>query len=183
MKPSDLTRVPALRRIPTDALEELLAMSTERKVASGQVVYEAGGAGDPAMLLVHGRLQVMLPDGSRKLGDVWPGEIIGEAAFFDPDHTHKMRVVAMVDSTLAEIPTDLVDAARGSQALAAMQTHLITVMARRVQSTNLAIRKAWQEERAARAAADLEAQKPTKAAEKPETLGSRLRALLDRRLW
>lgn len=142
MKPTDLTRVPVLRRIPTDALQELLALSTERKVAGGDVVYEAGVAGDPAMLLVTGRLQVTLPDGSRKLGDVWPGEVIGEAAFFDPDHTHRMRVVAMVDSTLAEVPLHLVEAARGSQALAAMQTHLISVLARRVQSTNLAIRQA-----------------------------------------
>jgi CRP-like cAMP-binding protein len=175
MKVTDVSKLRTLQKVPKEELEHLLELSDEVHFAPGQVVFEPGTLADHALLLVQGRFEVELPDGSRTLGDVWPGEIVGETAFFHDAPLRTARVKAVLPSRAAVITRELLESQRGTRGVATLQAHLVAVLARRIHSTNLAIRKAWQEQRAAEGAARAPTREPEPA---PPTLGERLKDLL-----
>ncbi len=144
------------RIIPAAELAELERLGHKLHFGGGQHVFREGEPADHALLLLDGRLSVAVRTaaGPRSVGDVWPGEVVGETALFNPRSTRNATVTAVVASTCLVVDEPLLGAARGSRALAAAQNHLLSTMAKRIRSTNLSIRRAWQEERAAKAARD-----------------------------
>jgi CRP-like cAMP-binding protein len=177
----DLRRLRSLYNVPEAELKELLPLTQRREYAENEIVFEPGDVCEHALLVLSGRLKVEVDGegGVRNLGDIWPGEIVGEAALFEAGGTHTVRVRAGMDTRALVITTELVEQARGTRALAAMQRHLMAVLARRVKSTNFAMRKAWQERRAAKA------QRPEEAGEADASLSLNdfLRDLLSTELW
>ncbi len=73
---------------------------------------------------------------------------------------------------MLEITPELLEASRGSLALTRMQGFLVAALSRRIKATNLVMRKAWQEHRAA------EAGPVVPEPEAQPTLAQRLAALL-----
>ena len=55
-------------------------------------------------------------------------------------------VAAAVNTVAIRLTPELLEQARGTRTLAAMQAHLIHTLADRIQSTNLGMRKAWLEQ-------------------------------------
>jgi CRP-like cAMP-binding protein len=151
----DLKKLQALRAVPPEDIERLLALGEQRSYADGEVIFEPGEPCTYGLLLIRGRLSVdvVMESGVRNVGDIWPGEVAGESAFFDHAAPHGVRVTARAASHALVVGPELLDTARGTRALASMQAHLMMVLARRIRSTNLGIRKAWQEQRAAEVAA------------------------------
>lgn len=176
--PAELSQLPNLRGFTEDELAELIALGEERRLTAGHVLYEPGTPADEAMLLVSGRLAVSIEgEGGRErnVGDVWPGEILGESAFF-PGETKRTARVRVVQGGLGlALPATFMEDARGTRGLSVLQRHLVSTLARRVRSTDLTIRKVWQdlveaEKRAAERAKKTEFDEGTM----PLSLGQRL---------
>lgn len=149
LKQEELAELRPLRAVPESDIQTLLSLGATRALERGEVVYAVDEPVPHAVLLVRGRLsaQVVEDGAPRSVGDVWPGEIAGESALFGPGHRSQVQVVAMAPSVVLELTPELMRAAAGSQAMASLQVHLVQVLSRRIRSTNLALRRAWQEQR------------------------------------
>lgn len=173
MKASNLQRLRSLQTLPKEELVNLLKYGESRALAQDEVLIELGSRVPTACLLAQGRLVAELPtaSGTRLLGEIWPGEVTGEGALSRGDWTAAVQVRAVVPSKLVLLTPELFAKTKGTRAQAALQGHLIGVLAKRIQGTNLQLRRAWQEQRAAEAKAH---ETPTV---KPLTLGERLALL------
>ncbi|MCB9780659.1 MAG: Crp/Fnr family transcriptional regulator [Alphaproteobacteria bacterium] len=172
----DLSRLRPLQTVRADDLKVLLPLAKGVAFDAGEHLIAPGKPNTHAWLLLSGRLSVAVEtdEGPRNVGDVWPGEIVGEAAFFHPEVPHRVRVTASTPARAIDISSELLESARGTEALAAMQRYLLAVLARRIRSTNSTIQKAWHEQRNQALAAEA----PTQEVEKqPRTLGERLAKL------
>ncbi len=138
------------RALPPDELAELERMAARVHFELGQPVFRQGEPADHALLLLDGRLSVSVQTdrGPRAVGDVWPGEVVGESGLFLAGAVRNANVLAEVDSVALLIDQEFLDKARGTRALALAQQHLMATTARRIRATNLAMRKAWQQQRA-----------------------------------
>ena len=175
LAPSDFRSLRPLLGVPAEEIEALLPLGQERDLAEGDVLVQPGTPADRAWLLVDGRLSVSVDDPPRRIGDIWPGEVVGESAFFGEAPAHTVLVTAEATSRVLEITPELLEASRGTLALTRMQGFLIGALSRRIKATNLGMRKAWQEHRAAGAT-------PIEPEEPAPTLAQRLGALLGMKL-
>lgn len=153
MKVDELRRLRSLLKVPPDQLEALAAVAAEPlQIPKGTLVIEPGDSNRPAMLLLAGRMQAEIGAECRVLGDVWPGEIFGESALFPGGGRRVVGVRAVFDSTVLELTPELLTAIGGSDVKRTIQLNLISVLAKRIQGTNHAMRTAWNEQRSAQAA-------------------------------
>jgi CRP-like cAMP-binding protein len=138
------------KAIPPEEVAELERLASKQHYAPGQRIFEQGDDADHALLLLDGRLSVAVDTdhGPQAVGDVWPGEVVGESALFIPGAQRNASVTAQLQSTALLIDRDFLQRARGSRALAVAQRYLMATSARRIRATNLAMRKAWQQRRA-----------------------------------
>jgi len=138
------------RALPPRELAELERMASRVHFDLGQPVFTQGDTADYALLLLDGRLSVRVETdrGPRSVGDVWPGEVVGESGLFLPGSVRNASVLAEVASVALLIDEDFLSKTRGTRALCVAQQHLMTTTARRIRATNLAMRKAWQQQRA-----------------------------------
>lgn len=175
MKAQSLQRLRSLQTLPKQELVALLKYGESRSLAEGEVLIEVGTKVRYASLLVQGRLVAELPTGStpRRIGEVWPGEVTGEGALSRGPWKAAVQVRAAMPSTVVMLTPELFAKTQGTRAQAALQGHLIGVLARRIQGTNLQLRKAWQEQKAAEA----RSREPVEKKVKPLTLGERLSLL------
>ena len=149
MTPDELAELPALRSFTHDDLAELISLSKVVNLKADMVIMEPGTVADTAMLLVSGRLTVSVEgDGGRErgVGDVWPGEIVGESAFFPGITVRTARVRVTAPGKALVLPSTLLEDSRGSRALLVLQTQLMATLARRIRATDVAVRKAWQDQ-------------------------------------
>jgi lysophospholipid hydrolase len=105
----------------------------------GGVLFEQGDPGEAAYILVNGRLQVIVRGAAgtaRVVGEVRPGETVGEMALFTGE-PRSARVVAMRDSDLVMFERSAFDRLMAAypQALMAL-TKLVVKRLRQTQSDN-----------------------------------------------
>ena len=157
------------RHVPRSALRELCILAPPTRFDVGTTLFRQGDAADVALLLVQGRLiaTVRVRDLMREVGDVRPGEIVGETALFDPNGRRSATVVAATDSSALIVSWYLLERAADNPAVVALERHLLGTMARRIRKTNQNIQAEW------RAVAALTPEEAPKA----PTLRERLRAL------
>ena len=97
-----------------NALKKSFKFSLESKTASFQIkllkanefLMKAGDPGDKVFILKRGKLQAFQLNSSGEkliLGDVIPGEFVGEMAYFNAE-PRVASVIALIDSELIEIP-------------------------------------------------------------------------------
>ena len=169
MSVEKLSALPLFRSVPTESLERLIEASSLTQYRSAAHIFEQGSPADKALLLIEGKLEVSVTSGTthRHVGEIHPGEIVGEQALFVTGGTRNASVFATLPSTCLVLSPALL---RGSNdpAIAALEQHLIATLARRIRKTNLEIQKAWKASR-------VEESQP-ESAEAP-TFRSRLRSL------
>lgn len=134
------------------------------------IIFRQGEPARVAYLVVDGRMKasVMSDGGPRDVGDIWAGDVIGEAALFQESGRRSAQVVALGDCFAIELSPALLETLVNTDLRMAIQLHLMGVMARRLRGTDLAIRKAWQEQRQAEAAMKKAAEAPSR----PDARGS-----------
>ncbi|CBL43672.1 conserved hypothetical protein [gamma proteobacterium HdN1] len=94
-------------RISTSMLNEVLSACEWMELEGGELLFGQGDPGDAAYFLIAGRLRAIRfhPDGSfRPLGEIRPGEIVGEEAVLAEDRRGAM-VRATRDSVVVRLPT------------------------------------------------------------------------------
>ena len=175
MKPSTLKGLQSLQSLPKNELVDLLQYGESRALEQNEVLIKIGSKVQTTYLLAQGGLVAELPSnsGSRTVGKIWPGEVTGEGALSHGYWTASVQVRAVVPSKVLLLTPEFFAKTRGTRAHAALQGHLIGVLAKRIQGTNLQLRKAWLEQNAA----ETKARQASSARIEPLTLGDRLAQL------
>jgi CRP-like cAMP-binding protein len=138
-----LSRLPLFGGVPPNSLDQLWRQGVAVQVPRGTEAFRQGAPADHCLLVVSGRLKAWAEQGDREqpVSDVFPGELVGEAALFDPSATRTATLRAWEDSLCLRLtPADLAQLS-GSPALAALQRHMLHTTARRLRTTHHAVRK------------------------------------------
>jgi len=165
-----LSQLYLFRSVPRPALRELLTLAPPTRFATGSPVFEEGAPADVALLLIQGRLVATVGSGAKakQVGDIRPGEIVGEQGLFVPGGQRSAKVVAAEPSVALLVTPELMDHAARNPAIVALEQHLLGTLARRIRATNQTIQLAWKSDPLPNAKA---------GAPKPRTLRERLSAL------
>ena len=109
------------------------------------MLFRAGERGTEACLLLSGRLAVEVgePPATRNVGDLWPGDLVGEAAWIEPDARRNATVVAVMDSECAVIDREAYVRLADNRAMVALEGVLLGLMARRIRAANLRLSNTW----------------------------------------
>jgi CRP-like cAMP-binding protein len=102
--PDELTTlrgVPLFAGLDDEALQRVLAHSTERVIPSGEVLTRASEAGASMYVILEGRVSVENP-GSDPI-ELGPGDFVGELALLIPEHVRSAWVRARTDLRCLEI--------------------------------------------------------------------------------
>lgn len=157
------------KHVPPEALGALVAVGTEQHFEAGDVVYAQGAPADAALILVSGKLEARLEEAGaeRVLGDIRPGELVGETALLARSGRRGATVVAVEPSVGLELTPEQILEVNDNPAIAAIEVHMLTTMARRLRGVSLDIQRLVQQTQ------DV----PVEATNTPPaSLGSRLRA-------
>jgi CRP-like cAMP-binding protein len=138
LSPTRLAAVPSLKRVPADDLATFANAVYGRTLARGEVLYRAGDVGTDACIVLSGRLSVTIGEGElvRVVGDLWPGDLVGEAAWFEPGATRNATVTATIDSECAVIERDAYAHLADNLAIVALERTLLGLMAKRIRAAN-----------------------------------------------
>ena len=169
---ADLSQLPMFRGVEPDDLRDLLEYMQSVQFDRGELVFEQGDVADGALIVVSGQLQAKVVSGEteRNIGTVHPGELCGEAGFFQRNGLRNARVVATQPSTCLRLAPEAMQPTLGNPAMAALERHLVASVARRIRRTNVGVQQIWKEQ-----AAREEVEQPVE--EKQETLLGQLRGL------
>ncbi|HWW49164.1 MAG TPA: cyclic nucleotide-binding domain-containing protein [Xanthobacteraceae bacterium] len=77
---AQLSRVPTLRLLGSDALRMLAIASEQRNLAAGEVLFRAGDAADAGYVVQRGALNISVDDGSGQSVVAGPDALLGELA-------------------------------------------------------------------------------------------------------
>ncbi len=156
------------RSVPEDELRKLCVLAPPVQFRRGVTVFQQGDVADVALLIIEGQLTASVQAGAalKRVGDIRPGEIVGETALYMQRSQRNATVTADRDSTCLLISPDVMNRASGNQALVAIERHLLGSLARRIRGTNQAIKQIWKAEKT---------DKPT-TEKTPMTLGQRLKS-------
>jgi CRP-like cAMP-binding protein len=170
---NELARLPMFRGVAVADLEMLLEHLEVARFEPGERVFEQGEEAAGALIVVQGQLEARIASDSteRVIGKIHPGELCGEAGFFQRQGKRNARVVAIRPSACLILRPESMQATLENPAMAAVEKHLVVSVARRIRLTNLDIQKVWKEQ-AAR-----EAEDPPSEEGKKSLLGS-LKSLL-----
>lgn len=169
MSVEKLAKLPLFRSVPEASLEHLLQVCSPTRYRTAARIFEQGSPADQALLLVEGRLEVSVKSGSthRHVGEIHPGEVVGEQALFVAGGRRNAAVFANQPSTALVLSPELFRSGSDDPAIAALERHLIATLARRIRKTNLEIQKAWKATRV----------EDSEEVAEPSTIRDRLRSL------
>lgn len=140
-----LSQLYLFRGVDRSALHELVILAPPVRFQRGVEVFAQGAPADVALLLFQGRLlaSVCSAEGDTQVGDIRPGEVVGEQGLFVPGGQRSARVVAAEPSIALVLSPELMDHAARNPAIVALENHLLGTLARRIRRTNQAIQQAW----------------------------------------
>ena len=123
----------------------LVRVGQWEQVPRGGELCRQGDVADHALFIVQGRLKAWVREGTRErpVSDVWPGELVGEAALYAAAIHRTATLRAFNDSAALRLTREGLEAMGGTHALAALQENMLESMARRLRTTNHAIRRQW----------------------------------------
>lgn len=137
--------LPLFRDVPRSEIAMLVRVGRWARVPRGGELCRQGETAEHALFVVEGRLKAWVREGTRErpVSDVWPGELVGEAALY-ASATHRTATLRAFEDSAALLLTRAgIEAMGGTAALAALQEHMLESMARRLRTTNHAIRRQW----------------------------------------
>jgi CRP-like cAMP-binding protein len=131
--------------VPRRSLQELLILAPPVTFPRDSFVFRQGQATDVALLLISGRLAAQVEAGGeiQQVGDIRPGEIVGEQGLFIPGGKRSANVVALEASSALLLTPEVMDHAATNPAIVKLEQQLLGTIARRIRKTNTAIQQAW----------------------------------------
>ena len=165
--PATLSQMHVFRDVPNRALNELCILAPPVQFPIGATIFDQGNKADVALLLINGKLDVEVASKGqrRQVGQVHPGEIVGEQALFSRGGQRSATVRAGTACSCLLLSVDVLDKASTNPAIIAIERQLLATLARRIRGTNQEIQKVWKE------TSDLEVK------EQKQSLATRLRGL------
>ena len=145
--PATLSSMHVFRDVPQKALSELCILAPPVNFPIGATVFEQGKTSDVALLLINGRLDVEVESRGqrREVGQVHPGELVGEQALFSRGGERSATVRASTASSCLLLSPEVMEQAQSNPAIMAIERHLLATLARRIRRTNQEIQKIWKE--------------------------------------
>lgn len=143
-----LDALPGFRGLPPGALAELALLGEPRRLRAGELLFREGDPADRALLLLSGKLAASVGQGaaSRALGEVHPGELVGELALLGRGQRRSADVTAVVGGVGLLVGPDTLRRGASSPAVAALERQLLGTLTRRIRKTNQALQGIWREE-------------------------------------
>lgn len=135
------------RLVDRTEIEALCAIAPPQNFHADAVIFRQGDAADHALLVVEGRLEATVEAGGqvRRVGEIGPGEVVGEQALFHPQGRRNATVAALQPSRCLVVTRKLLDDGAENAAVVALETYLLGSLARRIRSTNRTLLQAWKE--------------------------------------
>jgi CRP-like cAMP-binding protein len=133
------------------ALEELARLAPTVTFHSGEVVFREGEPADRALFVVQGRLRATLKAGEgpdaqeRPIGEVAPGDVVGEAAIFLTAGRRSATITALEPTICLELSRELFRTSAHNPALIALEVHLLHLVAQRIVDTDALLVRTWRE--------------------------------------
>ena len=154
--------------VPRRSLEEFIVHAPPVQFPRGSDVFRQGSPADVALLLIDGRLVAQVEAGGERqqVGEIRPGEILGEQGLFVPGGRRSATVVAAEPCECLLLDRKVMDQAATNPAVVKLEQQLLGTLARRIRKTNQSIQQAWK--------AEPPAEPDTPAAPAPTTLRQRL---------
>lgn len=145
--PATLSKMHVFRDVPSRALSELCILAPPVQFQIGATVFEQGASADVALLLINGKLDVEVTSKGqrRQVGQVHPGEIVGEQALFSRGGQRSATVRAGTASSCLLLSAPVLEQASTNPAVIAIERQLLATLARRIRGTNQEIQKVWKE--------------------------------------
>lgn len=103
-----LQRLPGLQGLPADQVHEVARWMSLRSVATEQILFHQGEPAASMFLVVRGTLRLEQRDrrgDMQPIGNVWPGEPVGEDALFDRA-PRSQTCIASSPCVVAELSAD-----------------------------------------------------------------------------
>ena len=115
-------------------LRSLLDATNHRTLQRGELLAEVGEPADSAWLVVRGRLHIEVGPDSQHIGEIWPGEMVGEEGVFGVAATRVTSFRAAQDSLVLVLDRKTLDdsALASNPAMGALQRHMLRVCTRRL---------------------------------------------------
>lgn len=146
MSQHPLSALAVFRGVPEADLLAFEDLCRPVALSVGQVVFCAGEVADAALLLVSGRLVASV--GGRELGEIHPGELLGELGLLGRGQRRSADVVAREPSLALTLPADPLASGDRNLAVVAIERHLLATLSRRIRRTNQALSSVWREDSA-----------------------------------
>lgn len=125
--------------LPAQDLLRLAELADWQRVAREELLFRAGEAGTHLLVVVTGRFEVFIgQEGARiSLGQVGPGELLGEASLFRRSVLRSADVRALEDGELIRVDAALLGRLldEGSGVPRAIETAVLSTLSRRIQSS------------------------------------------------
>ena len=142
-----LTRLYMFRQVSPNDISELCSLAQPLSFGAGDIVYRRGEASMGGLLILSGKLNAYILRGNtqRELGDSKPGEIVGETGIFSKRSTRTANVKAAEPTRCLVIDKKLLHSIGNNQAVLAIETYLISSIARRIRKNTQSIQLFWRE--------------------------------------
>jgi CRP-like cAMP-binding protein len=142
-----LSKLFMFRQIPPKELSKLCSVAHPVSFGTGDILYRQGEPSTGALLIVSGKLTayIGLGEKERTLGDSRPGEIVGETGIFFKGSARTATVRATEPTRCLFIDDELLKMTSNNQAVVALETYLISSIARRIRKTGQTIQMFWRE--------------------------------------
>jgi len=140
----ELLKLRPFAGVPGPALHNLLEATTSRTLTRGEVLAEAGTKADHAWLVVRGRLGLEAGSSAHSIGEVWPGEMVGEESVWGTATTRVSTIRATQDTLVLQIDRGTVGDASlaANPAMGALQRHMMRISTRRLHALDNARHRA-----------------------------------------
>lgn len=135
------------RSIERQDIEKICALAPPQDFPVGSIVFKQGDVAAHALMVVSGRLEATVEAGGigRRVGEIGPGEVVGEQALFHIHGSRSATVAALQDSRCLVVTPQLLTEGANNPAVVALETYLLGSLARRIRSTNRSLLQAWKE--------------------------------------
>ena len=146
-----LSRLPAFSSVPGDHLRRFVLAGTPVRLSPGRVLVRQDApiprGGGMAWLVVEGVLRAYVrgSGGEEPVGDVRPGEVVGELGLFANGGRRSATVRVEQPALCVRFDAAVLEALPHNRAVLALERHLMGSLARRIRKANLLIQKAWRE--------------------------------------
>lgn len=145
LHPSALLRLELFRSLSAADVAPLCRAELIEAFPSGATVFRQDDVADHLLLVIEGQLRAWAEVGGRSepVADVFAGELVGEAALFRSAGRRTATLKAAKATRAVRLTKEGLESLSGERVLAVLQRQMLISTARRLRTTNHAMRRVW----------------------------------------